>query len=92
MAEIVRLQQRTETIHTRSDGVTEPNIASETTVVVRSIHGHDASVIRDFVRGLDAAAAPGTALIEAQHTPEGHLTGLVARWTERQPAKPGQDG
>ncbi|MEU0081383.1 hypothetical protein ABZY58_26075 [Micromonospora tulbaghiae] len=82
MAEIVRLEQRKETRHTSREGVSEPAAVVETTVVVRSIHGGDASVIRDFVRALDAAGAPGTARVEHQ-TDNGHLVRLSARWTER---------
>jgi hypothetical protein len=76
VAEIVRLEQRTQTTHTQPDGLTEPTTSAKTTVVVRSIHGRDVSVIRDFARALEAADAPGTALVEIS---ENRLT---ARWTE----------
>lgn len=76
MAEIIRLEQRTQTTRTRPDGLTEPTTSTKTTVVVRSIQGRDVSVIRDFARALDAADAPATALVEVS---ENRLT---ARWTE----------
>ncbi|SBT64239.1 hypothetical protein GA0070622_1209 [Micromonospora sediminicola] len=83
MAEIVRFEQRRVTrTCSQSWGDSAPDVVEETTVVVRSIHGYDVSVIRDFVRALDVAGAPGTALLEHQ-TNNGHLTRLTARLTER---------
>ncbi|MFI6819747.1 hypothetical protein ACIBJE_02195 [Micromonospora sp. NPDC050187] len=76
MAEIVRHEQHTQTIRTQPDGVTEPTTSTKTTVTVRSIHGRDVSVIRDFARALDVAGAPGTALVEISQDR------LTARWTE----------
>ncbi|WP_030270652.1 MULTISPECIES: hypothetical protein [Micromonospora] len=83
MAEIVRFEQRKVTrTCSQAWGDGEPEVVEETAVVVRSIHGSDASVIRDFARALDAAGAPGTTLIEHQ-TNGGRLVRLTARWTER---------
>ncbi|WFF07236.1 hypothetical protein O7622_01145 [Micromonospora sp. WMMD1076] len=89
MAEIVVFEQRRVTrTCSQARGDSEPDVVDETTVVVRSIHGCDASVIRDFARALDVAGAPGTARIEHQ-TSGGHLVRLTAQWTERpEPPEP----
>lgn len=84
MAEIVRTEILVQRRFTRSGEVDEGTTTTEIRTVVRSIHGSDASVIRDFVRALDAADAPGTTRIEARRSLDGmHLVGLVAEWTER---------
>ncbi|MFC4146596.1 hypothetical protein ACFO0M_10045 [Micromonospora mangrovi] len=75
MAEIVRTATQVERQYTNDgDG---PMRTMQVDVVVRGIAGWDASVIRDFVKGLDLAGAPGTALIERSDY------GLTARWRER---------
>jgi len=82
MAEIVRTETRTQKRHTsRTVGVSSTSGTTQITTTVRSVHGRDVSVIRDFVAALDAAEAPGTAYIEDQRDTVGHLTGLSAKWT-----------
>lgn len=83
MAEIQRIQTSRTVSTTKHGGEITTSLASKaTTVIVRSIRGRDVSVIRDFVRALDAAEAPGTAQIETERTDAGHLNALTARWTE----------
>lgn len=63
----------------------EPTELQETTtdVVVLGLPGttQDVSTLRDLVRALDAAGAPGNARVEfTRH--EGQLTQLYVRWQE----------
>lgn len=84
MAEIVRTETRIESCQTRvGDNPEPPTTINELRTVVRSIHGGDANVLRDFVAALDSAAAPGTVPVEARRSSDGQLIGLAAEWTSQ---------
>lgn len=78
MAEIVRTEIRTQRNYTINDPQEPTRV--ETTTVVTSQHGYGPVMIRDFVKALDAADAPDSALIYSRR-PDGPLDGLVAKWT-----------
>ncbi|MEV7268423.1 hypothetical protein AB0N38_33190 [Micromonospora aurantiaca] len=84
MAEIVRTETRVHRQKTGLGEVTEPVSNTGVRVVVRSIRCDeiDASVVRDFTRALDAAAAPGNARITGDRSQVGRLVELKAEWTE----------
>ena len=81
MSEIVRTEQRTQKRNSsRTDGVNVFFDVTEIRTTVRSLHGHDVGVLRDFLAALHAADAPDTALVECL-TQEGCVVRMSASWT-----------
>lgn len=88
MSEIVRTEQRTQKQNSsRRNGVSVSSDVTEVSTAVRSLHGGDVSMLRDFLAALDAANAPDSARIECRHDGAA-LVGLTAHWkTYDQPAE-----
>ena len=78
MAETIIIE-RTIT-HTKHDGTVSTQVWLQKEV--RSIRGNriDVSVIRDFVRGLDAADVPGNSYVTVHNSGGGHPNSLLVQW------------
>ena len=71
----------------RSENGAAPDVVRRLHVRVDSIRADraDVSVVRDFVRALDEAAAPGKVLFDVRRGDAGHPIQLVAEWDEDLP-------